>query len=239
MIKRNLTVMKTLYFVRNFRSKRLFQSLKKYCQGDVLDIGGGSFYTTAKNQCQFISWTSLEPSNKYAYQSSDENYHLIIGDGCQMKFKDSTFDTVLCIQVLEHVFEPNKMMAEIARVLKKSGYAIILVPQTANTHLVPNHFYNFTKYWLKRSAKENKLKIVELTPLGGFWSSVASRFFYYFLQSLRYEVFTDCEEKRSFLFYLLLPLAWIWAFINIPISMVFALADLKEEPNNHLAVFRK
>lgn len=46
----------------------------------------------------------------------------------QMPFLSEKFDVVLCNHVLEHVDNDLKAMAEIARVLKKGGWAILQVP---------------------------------------------------------------------------------------------------------------
>ena len=41
---------------------------------------------------------------------------------------DDTFDVVICNHVLEHVSDANKAFAEIKRILKPGGWAILLVP---------------------------------------------------------------------------------------------------------------
>ena len=41
---------------------------------------------------------------------------------------DNTFDVVICNHVLEHVSDANKAFAEIKRILKPNGWAILLVP---------------------------------------------------------------------------------------------------------------
>ena len=41
---------------------------------------------------------------------------------------DNTFDVVICNHVLEHVSDANKAFAEIKRILKPGGWAILLVP---------------------------------------------------------------------------------------------------------------
>jgi SAM-dependent methyltransferase len=46
----------------------------------------------------------------------------------QMPFADNQFDVVLCNHVLEHVDNDIQAMAEIARVLKPGGWAILQVP---------------------------------------------------------------------------------------------------------------
>lgn len=49
-----------------------------------------------------------------------------------MPFPDNSFDIVLCNHVLEHVENDRKAMAEILRVLKPGGFAILQVPMDTN-----------------------------------------------------------------------------------------------------------
>jgi ubiquinone/menaquinone biosynthesis C-methylase UbiE len=49
-------------------------------------------------------------------------------DITSLRFSDNYFDYILCIHVLEHVVNDNKGMAELFRVLKPGGWAIIQVP---------------------------------------------------------------------------------------------------------------
>lgn len=232
-------LIKFIYWARNIRSRQLFNILPLYCKGKVLDVGGGDFYFQIKNQIKIDQWITLEPSRSLKPKQKSKKFDFVVGDGCDMKFSDSSFDTVLCIQVLEHVFEPIKMFSEIHRVLKSGGYLILLVPQTGVLHMSPHHFQNFTRYWIIRAAKNYNLKLIEMSPMGGFWSSIASRLLYFYFQSLGVKTFTNKKHSRNLLFYLFLPFMWIFAFISIFISLVFSLGDLCEEPNNHLVVLKK
>ena len=45
-----------------------------------------------------------------------------------MGFASASFDCVICTEVLEHTRDPAAVLAEIARVLKPSGRAVITVP---------------------------------------------------------------------------------------------------------------
>lgn len=45
-----------------------------------------------------------------------------------LPFPDQTFDLVLCLDVLEHVFEERKGLMEIRRVLKSGGLGVLTVP---------------------------------------------------------------------------------------------------------------
>ena len=56
-------------------------------------------------------------------------------DITNLPFSDETFDVIYCSHVLEHVPDDRKAMQECCRVLKQSGYAVLLVPITADaTH---------------------------------------------------------------------------------------------------------
>jgi SAM-dependent methyltransferase len=52
-------------------------------------------------------------------------------DLCDIDCPDESFDILYCSHVLEHVPDDKKAMREMGRVLKKEGWAIILVPITA------------------------------------------------------------------------------------------------------------
>lgn len=116
--------------MRDIRARKMFASLRRYCRDDVLDVGGWDFFLTAKHRgIPFSTWTSLEYDETRVLEVNDDRYTLVHGDGCSMSFEDGRFDTVVNIHVLEHVLEPLKMLQEIARVLKKGGYAVFLIPR--------------------------------------------------------------------------------------------------------------
>jgi SAM-dependent methyltransferase len=49
-------------------------------------------------------------------------------DICNINLPDHSFDLVLCLHVLEHVPDDRKAMAELRRILRPSGMAVIMVP---------------------------------------------------------------------------------------------------------------
>jgi hypothetical protein len=106
-------------------------------------------------------------------------------------------------------------------------------------HMAPHHYYNFTRYFFEEAMRRSGLRLVELTPLGGAWSTFASRLFYFFFQSVRYPGMSSGDCARSAAFYLLWPFMAAFAAAAIPLCLLFSLGDLTEEPNNHLIVARK
>jgi len=46
-----------------------------------------------------------------------------------LPFADATFDVITCLETLEHLHDTDRMMAEIRRILRPDGYAIVAVPR--------------------------------------------------------------------------------------------------------------
>ncbi len=232
--------LRLLYWLRDLRSRALFRALALHCRGEVLDVGGWDFFESAiARGVPFTRWTTLEHDRERVLASSDPRVHVAYGDGCAMEFADASFDSVLNVQVLEHVFEPLRMVEEVARVLRPGGTAIFLVPCTSTMHIAPHYHGNFSRYWIQEAMRRAGLEIVELHELGGVWSTCASRTFFFLLQAVRYEGMSDPAIRRNALFWLLVPFQVLFALVLIPIALVFSLGDLREEPNNHLVVVRK
>jgi SAM-dependent methyltransferase len=239
-MKRKSPMLRLLYRLRDWRSRALFTALRRYGRGHVLDVGGSDFFLTARRKAMpFERWTTLEIDRERVLEIRAPEFELVHGDGCDMDFDDQTFDTVLDVQVLEHVFEPIRMVEEIARVIKRGGYAIFVVPTTSTMHLAPAYHYNFSRYWIREAMERAGFEIVELVPMGGVWSSMASHLVFFFFQSARYEGMSDPEIRRGVWFYLLFPFMAAFALACIPIALVLSLGDLAEEPNNHLVVARR
>jgi ubiquinone/menaquinone biosynthesis C-methylase UbiE len=49
-------------------------------------------------------------------------------DICAIDLPDQSFDLVICVHVLEHVPDDRQAMAELRRILRPSGMAVVMVP---------------------------------------------------------------------------------------------------------------
>jgi SAM-dependent methyltransferase len=68
------------------------------------------------------------PNLEYVSGDLDRPRATVKMDVTDIPFRDGEFDAILCSHVLEHVADDRKAMAELHRVLKPGGWAIILVP---------------------------------------------------------------------------------------------------------------
>lgn len=103
--------------------------------GKVLDLGcaDGVFtkeILTKTHASKIIGLDVVASSVKWArkHWKKYKEMSFVVGDAHKLKYKDSEFDAVFALEVLEHVYEPEKVLREIKRVLKPGGYAILLVP---------------------------------------------------------------------------------------------------------------
>jgi SAM-dependent methyltransferase len=78
----------------------------------------------------FSSRFSQLPNLDYTTADLNDPAVMVKADITNLPFPDETFDVIYCSHVLEHVPDDRKAMRECCRVLKQTGYAIILVPIT-------------------------------------------------------------------------------------------------------------
>ena len=55
-------------------------------------------------------------------------FWLSLADGQQLPFADNSFDRVICSEMLEHVHDFERVLAEIDRVLKPGGLLVVSIP---------------------------------------------------------------------------------------------------------------
>ena len=91
----------------------------KYSHGKLLDIGCGRMPYKPLFLSRITTYVGLD------INSSTADVRI---DFFKAKIKDKSFNTVLCLQVLEHISEPNKFLEKIHKILKKNGILVITVP---------------------------------------------------------------------------------------------------------------
>lgn len=68
------------------------------------------------------------PNLDYLTADIDPNKAMVQMDITDIRYPDESFDLLLCSHVLEHVPDDRLAMREMARVLKRSGWAVFMIP---------------------------------------------------------------------------------------------------------------
>lgn len=103
--------------------------------GKILDLGcaDGTFTKVIFDRSKadlVIGIDALPSSVAYAKKRFAKNKKLKfqVADAEDLPFDRGEFDAVFALEIIEHVFKPKKLMAEIKRVVKKNGYVVFLAP---------------------------------------------------------------------------------------------------------------
>jgi SAM-dependent methyltransferase len=101
-------------------------------------------------------------------------------DGKRLPFNDAYFDSVLCSEVFEHIFNLDEVLKEINRVMKTGGKILITCPFTWNEHEVPFDFARYTRFALKDILERNGFRIIEFEKTGNFITTITQLWVLYF-----------------------------------------------------------
>lgn len=222
---------------RNVVYRTMFDVVSSHALGTVVDVGGGSLFARPEQfGIRADRWVLVEADRGAAPERCDTTVAVAISDGRELGIRTGCADVVLAIHVLEHTFDPYLMWTELVRVAKPGGKLIVMVPQTANLHHVPNHYQNLTRFWLVEAARRSGCATVDYRPLGGTWSTIASRLLLSVPTIFRLHGYSDSAISRRRSANLLAPLSAAMAALLTGVALAMRAADLPEEANNHLIV---
>lgn len=124
---------KTNLFQKYWHQKKwriIEKFLKDSTNGHLLDIGCADGTTT--NQI-YKSFPNLKITGLDFYKKAIDFarktkpwINFVVGDAHNLPFKNGSFELVTIIETLEHLENPQEVLKEIHRVLKKNGYLIIV-----------------------------------------------------------------------------------------------------------------
>ena len=83
--------------------------------------------------------------------------------------KSGTVDVAILSNVLEHIYKPIEMLTEIARVLKKDGVVILVVPFMIKIHQAPFDFHRYTHFCLERMCKDAGFENIRIDKVGNIF----------------------------------------------------------------------
>lgn len=135
-----------------------------YVKGRLLDIGCGEKPYLDIFSPHTVSYTGIDiPQSLHKKDAVD-----IFANAHQLPFKKDSFDTVLCLEILEHVKQPLEVLKEIHRVLKPGCVLVLSAPQNYWLHNDPEDLYRFSQQGLIELVREQTgFTINYIHSLGG------------------------------------------------------------------------
>lgn len=145
------------YSLMQVLRRRLAESV----HGRVLDVGAGdgTYARLLRRTAHEVVTLDVDPQQR---QRVD-----IVGDAEQLPVADTSFDTVISTQVLEHLAHPQRAIAEAYRVLRPGGNYIVTVPHLAYLHNEPHDYFRFTTYGLRTLLEDAGFTVTSVEPVGG------------------------------------------------------------------------
>jgi len=139
-------------------------AILEHARGRLLDLGCGhvpyyEMYKGLVTEATCLDWENTSHKNGFLDAVVDLNNPLPL--------QSASFDTVLLMDVLEHVMRPFELLGEISRVLRPGGKVIIGVPFFYWLHEQPYDFFRYTEFALSHLCESNALRVVSLDPYGG------------------------------------------------------------------------
>lgn len=220
----------TGFWVRT-RIDNIIKARAHLAKGVLIDVGCGSKPYKEVFRDYVDQYYGIEYSPESGYRGNRAD---IAGDASELPFVNESFDTILCTEVLEHVMNPEMVLAEFSRILKPDGVVIITVP-----FFYPIHdsfdFFRYTDKGIAVIMKRYGLEIEEVRPLSGTGLTIAIMF-NIFLFDIGF-MWTKWLYPVGLI---LRPVLWILiCLINISGWLLEKALPSKHMAFNHLTIARK
>jgi SAM-dependent methyltransferase len=134
-------------------------------RGRVLDIGGkkvrprGAFRMPAHLQCEYLNLDSVTQPD-----------HLCNAE--QIDIPDQDFDGFLLIEVLEHLENPDIVLAEAFRILRQGGWGVATIPFMYPVHADPADMQRWTADKFRHELERAGFSDIRIQHMGGAFSVI-------------------------------------------------------------------
>jgi SAM-dependent methyltransferase len=146
------------------KSPVVFQDLEdelapvaRHLTGKVLNAGCGD-----RNLAAFLKANGATEVDNCDRRSSIPN--AIVCDLVEVPVESDTYDSILCNAVLEHVQFPDRVMAELRRLLKPGGTMVVCIPFLQAYHPSPD-YRRYSREGMLELARTHNLDVVDILPV--------------------------------------------------------------------------
>jgi SAM-dependent methyltransferase len=126
--------------------------------GKVVDIGGGR-HPDYFEYFDIKGTQSIEPL--------DGSLSGIDFERDRLPYDDGSIDTVVCANVLEHIYNHQLLVKEMHRILTLNGTLVGFVPFLIQYHPDPHDYFRYTKEALMRIFTDAGFKNIAIKEVGG------------------------------------------------------------------------
>ncbi len=129
--------------------------------GRVLDIGCADRWIEPllARGCEYLG-LDYSRAGRSNYRARPD----VFADACRLPFRDASLDTVVILEVVEHLPNPTNAFSEISRVLKPQGRLLLTIPFLYPIHDAPHDYQRYTSHGLQRELEAAGLTVRELVP---------------------------------------------------------------------------
>jgi SAM-dependent methyltransferase len=152
-----------------------------FYKGIMLDLGCADkpfeeFFIQYVDKYIGVDWTNCLHDSK-ADIVADLNQVLPIDDDFA--------NTIVSLNVLEHLYNPQQFLKESYRVLKDDGTIILHIPFQWWIHEAPHDYFRYTPYGLRYLLSEAGYTDIKVQPVAGFFTTILMKINYFSLKAIK------------------------------------------------------
>lgn len=157
------------YFIRT----GLYEGISEragHLHGTLLDFGCGEkpYKSLFTKVTKYIGLDFENPGHSHKNENIDVFYN-----GENIPFDDGYFDSALCSEVFEHLFNLELSLDELCRVLKPGGTLLVTCPFVWEEHELPHDYARYTTLALTHLFEKHGFQVVEYQKKGNFIQTIA------------------------------------------------------------------
>jgi len=218
--------------------------IQKHVSGICVDVGCGEKIFKQYIDKKISYYWGLEYPQTLAASFLNSRYSKIdvAGNAEALPVKNESIDTILLLDILEHIRKPEYVMQQAYYSLKINGHAVITTPFLYPLHMEPYDFYRFTKNGIEALANMSGFTIVENFKYGKALETFAvnsNLFIFYEIFKLN-KLVKKISLIKKVLLVMVLPLfLLIAASINVVAMIAGLFFDSDKYPAGYCTVLKK
>ncbi len=138
--------------------------IRKYVKGKLIDLGCGDAPFKRKIEGLVTRYDTLDlfpRRTELTYVSDIQDMPAV---------PSASYNSAICLEVLEHVADPFRAIREIYRILAPGGVLIASAPHLSRLHDPPHDYFRYTNFGLQSMLEQVGFRIVCIRQRGGLLS---------------------------------------------------------------------